>query len=74
MTDHDSSYDAWLRDAGFNQYLLDLQSSTAAEDIAVLDVLQLWENGVDFSVVNRDGRRMSRAEVQQHLAAKSRSR
>jgi hypothetical protein len=73
-TDHDSSYDAWLRDAGFNQYLLDLQSKTASEDIAVLNVLQLWENGVDFSVVNREGTRMSRATVQQYLAAKGGAR
>ncbi|WP_305805695.1 hypothetical protein [Stenotrophomonas sp. YIM B06876] len=70
-TDHDSSYDAWLRDAGFNQYLLDLQSRTAAEDIAVLTAPQLWANGVDFSVVARDGTRMSRAEVQRYLAAKT---
>jgi hypothetical protein len=70
-TDHDSSYGAWLRDAGFNQYLLDLQTRTASEDIAVLNVLQLWENGVDFSVVNREGTRMSRADVQQYLAAKA---
>lgn len=69
-TDHDSSYDGWLRDAGFNQYLLDLQSRTASKDIAVLTAPQLWENGVDFSVVNHDGTRMSRTEVQRYLAEK----
>lgn len=67
-TDHDSSYRAWLRDAGFNQRLLDLQSGTAPEDIAVLSAPQLWENGVDFSVVDREGKHMSRADVQRHLA------
>lgn len=69
-TDHDSSYDGWLRDAGFNQYLLDLQSRTASKDIAVLTAPQLWENGVDFSVVNHDGTRMSRTEVQRYLVEK----
>lgn len=73
-TDHDSSYDAWLRDAGFNQYLLDLQSRTAAEDIAVLNVLQLWENGVDFSVVDHAGTRISKAAAQQYLQAKAGAR
>ncbi|WP_449467432.1 hypothetical protein [Stenotrophomonas humi] len=69
-TDHDSSYDAWLRDAGFNQYLLDLQTRTASKDIAILTAPQLWENGVDFSVVSHEGTRMTRAEVQRHLAEK----
>ncbi len=73
-TDHDSSYRAWLREAGFNQRLLDLQSSTAPEDIAVLSAPQLWENGVDFSVVDPQGKRMSRAEVQRHLADRSQRR
>lgn len=70
-TDHDSSYRAWLRDAGFNQRLLDLQSGTAPEDIAVLSAPQLWENGVDFSVVDREGKRMSLADVQRHLAERT---
>lgn len=74
LTDHDTSYDAWLRDAGFNQYLIDLQSKTASEDIAVLMAPQLWENGVDFSVVDRQGVRMSQAAVQQYLVAKTGSR
>ncbi|WP_269791278.1 hypothetical protein [Stenotrophomonas sp. Iso1] len=69
-TDHDSSYDAWLREAGFNHYLLDLQTKTASKDIAVLTAPQLWENGVDFSVVNHEGARMTRAEVQGYLAEK----
>lgn len=69
-TDHDSSYDAWLRDAGFNQYLLDLQTKTASKDIAILTAPQLWENGVDFSVVSHDGARMTRADVQTYLAEK----
>ena len=70
-TDHDASYDAWLRGAGFNQHLLDLQTRTASEDIALLGAPQLWANGVDFSVVSRDGKRMERAEVQRYLVERS---
>ncbi len=66
-TDHDASYDSWLREAGFNAYLLGLQERTAAENIAVVNALQLWENGVDFSAVSRDGTPMSRADVQRYL-------
>jgi len=69
-TEHDSSYSAWLQAAGFNQRLLDLQSRTASEDIAVLAAPQLWDNGVDFSVVDGDGTRMGRAEVERFLAGK----
>lgn len=69
-TEHDSSYNAWLRAAGFNKYLLDLQSRTAAQDIAVLAAPQLWDNGVDFSVVSSDGTRMNRADVEQLIAGK----
>lgn len=69
-TDHASSYDGWLRSAGFNQYLLDLQKKTAAEDIAVLSALQLWDNGVDFSVTGADGKSMGRTEVERYLAQK----
>ncbi|MFT4248968.1 MAG: hypothetical protein QM581_13215 [Pseudomonas sp.] len=69
-SDHASSYEGWLRSAGFNRYLLDLQKHTAAEDIAVLDVLQLWDNGVDFSVTGADGKRMDRSEVERYLARK----
>ena len=67
-TEHDASYSAWLQAAGFNQRLLDLQARTEAQDIAVLGALQLWDNGVDFSVVDGDGMRMSRAQVEHYLA------
>ncbi len=69
-TDHDASYDAWLRAAGFNQRLLDLQTNTAAEDIAVLAAPQLWDNGVRFNVVDGNGARMGRDQVMQYLAAR----
>lgn len=72
VTDHVSSYDAWLRSAGFNQYLLDLQEKTASEDIALLSTLQLWDNGVDFTVTGADGERMDRTDVEHHLAQKDR--
>ncbi|MEE7548365.1 hypothetical protein HF319_16185 [Xanthomonas sp. Kuri4-1] len=67
-TDHASSYDGWLRSAGFNARLLALQKNTAAEDIAVLDVLQLWDNGVDFRVIGPDGTALRRPEVERYLA------
>lgn len=70
-TDHDSSYSAWLRSAGFNQQLLDLKSRTASEDIAILAAPQLWDHGVDFSVVDRSGQRMQREQVKRYLADKS---
>ena len=70
-TEHNSSYNAWLRAAGFNQRLLNLQTQTASEDIAVLLAPQLWENGVDFTVVDSNGTRMSREAVLQHLAARA---
>lgn len=66
-TDHDASYDSWLREAGFNAYLLGLQERTASENIAVVNALQLWENGVDFSAVSHDGTPMTRADVQRYL-------
>ena len=66
-TDHDASYDSWLREAGFNAYLLGLQERTASENIAVVNALQLWENGVDFSAVSHDGTPMTRADVQGYL-------
>lgn len=69
-TEHDSSYSAWLQAAGFNKRLLDLQARTAAEDIAVLTAPQLWDNGVDFNAVDRDGARMGRAEVERFLSEK----
>ncbi|KRG66160.1 hypothetical protein ABB27_14145 [Stenotrophomonas terrae] len=70
-TEHNSSYNAWLRAAGFNQRLLNLQSQTASEDIAVLLAPQLWENGVDFTAVDSEGNRMSRDAVTQQLASKA---
>jgi len=70
-TEHDASYGAWLQAAGFNKRLLDLQSHTASEDIAVLTALQLWDNGVDFSVVDSDGTRMDRRQVERRLASQS---
>ena len=70
-TEHNSSYNAWLRAAGFNQRLLNLQSQTASEDMAVLLAPQLWENGVDFTAVDSNGARMSREAVLQHLAARA---
>lgn len=70
-TDHDSSYSTWLRSAGFNQQLLDLKSRTASEDIAILAAPQLWDHGVDFSVVDRSGQRMQREQVHRYLAEKS---
>lgn len=69
-SEHITSSDAWLRDAGFNQNLLDLQKNTTAENIAVVTVPQLWDNGVDFSVVDADGKSMRRDEVRQYLASR----
>lgn len=70
LTQHDAAYDAWLRSAGFNARLLALQETTSADDIAVLAAPQLWDNGVDFSVVDAQGRRMTREQVRGFLAAK----
>ena len=70
-TEHNASYSAWLRAAGFNQRLLNLQTQTASEDMAVLLAPQLWENGVDFTAVDSNGARMSREAVLQHLAARA---
>ncbi len=70
LTRHDAAYDAWLRSAGFNARLLALQETTSADDIAVLTAPQLWDNGVDFSVVDVQGRRMTREQVRGFLAAK----
>ncbi len=60
MTEHDASYDGWLRSAGFSDRMLRIQEATAASDVAVFVVPQLWEEGVDFRVVNADGKYMSR--------------
>lgn len=72
LTQHDAAYDAWLRSAGFNARLLALQETTSADDIAVLTAPQLWDNGVDFAAVDAEGRRMSREQVRDFLAAKYR--
>lgn len=69
--DHDASYNAWLRNAGFSPYLLGLKARTAAEDIALLTVPQLWENGVDFSAVDRSGARMDHAETLRYIAGRN---
>lgn len=66
-TEHDSTYTAWLRSAGFNAYLLSLQANTPAANVAVLTAPQLWDNGVDFNVVNANGQRMTREQVQAFL-------
>jgi len=71
-TDHITSSDAWLRDAGFNQHLLDLQKNTAPENIAVVTVPQLWDNGVDFDVVDVHGNNMRQDQVRQYLASRYR--
>lgn len=68
QTAHDRSYDGWLRAAGFNRRLLDLQESTAADDIAVLTAPVLWDNGVDFRVVDAWGQPMSREQTLRYLA------
>ena len=70
LTQHDAAYDAWLRSAGFNARLLALQETTSADDIAVLAAPQLWDDGVDFSVVDAQGRRMTREQVRDFLSAK----
>ena len=70
-TEHNSSYNAWLRAAGFNQRLLNLQTQTASEDMALLLAPQLWENGVDFTAVDSQGNRMSRDAVTQQLASRA---
>lgn len=69
-SEHITSSEAWLRDAGFNKRLLDLQKNTAAENIAVVTVPQLWDNGVDFSAVDADGNRMREDQVRQYLAGR----
>jgi hypothetical protein len=50
-TDNTVVYEAWLRSAGFNAFLLDLQARTPPEDIAVVNAQQLRANGVDFVLV-----------------------
>ena len=69
-TQNKSTYEAWLRSAGFNARLLALQETTSADDIAILTAPQLWDNGVDFSAVDAQGRRMTRAQVGDFLIAR----
>lgn len=59
-TAHDASYDGWLRGAGFSERLLKLQESTPVDHMALLTAPQLWNEGVDFSVVDAAGNRMDR--------------
>lgn len=67
---HDISYDGWLRSAGFSDRLLKLQETTPASDVAVLVAPQLWDEGVDFRVVDADGKYMSREATQNFLKAR----
>jgi hypothetical protein len=69
-TEHDVTYNAWLRAAGFNAYLLSLEASTPAANVAVLTAPQLWDNGVDFNAVSADGQRMTRDQVRSLLSAR----
>lgn len=69
-TEHDVTYTAWLRSAGFNAYLLSLQANTPAANVALLTAPQLWDNGVDFNAVSADGRRMTRDQVQSFLSSR----
>ena len=67
---HDISYDGWLRSAGFSERLLKLQETTKASDVAVLVAPQLWDEGVDFRVVDAEGKYMSREATQNFLKAR----
>ena len=67
---HDISYDGWLRSAGFSDRLMQLQATTAASDVAALIAPQLWEEGVDFRVVDAEGNYMSRDATLSFLKAK----
>ena len=69
-TAHDISYDGWLRSAGFSDRLLKLQETTAASEVAVFVAPQLWEEGVDFRVVDADGEYMSHEATRNFLKAK----
>lgn len=50
-TEITTTYEAWLRSAGFSPALIALQARTPSHDIAVVSVRELADNGVDFSVV-----------------------
>ena len=67
---HDISYDGWLRSAGFSDRLMQLQATTVASDVAVLIAPQLWEEGVDFRVVDAEGNYMSREATLSFLKTK----
>lgn len=69
-TEHDVSYDGWLRSAGFSDRLLRLQETTAASEVAVFIAPQLWEEGVDFRVVDANGEYMSREATLDFLKAR----
>ena len=67
---HDISYDGWLRSAGFSDRLLRLQATTPASDVAVLAAPQLWKEGVDFRVVDANGKYMSQQATLDFLKAR----
>ena len=49
---------------------MQLQATTAASDVAALIAPQLWEEGVDFRVVDAEGNYMSRDATLSFLKAK----
>ena len=52
-TQNKSTYEAWLRSAGFNADLIALQARTPPQDMAILTAAQLRSNGVDFVLVEK---------------------
>ncbi|WP_152980528.1 hypothetical protein [Stenotrophomonas ginsengisoli] len=52
-TNNKSTYEAWLRSAGFNANLIALQARTLPQDMAILTAAQLRSNGVDFVLVDK---------------------
>ena len=52
-TDNKYVYEAWLRSAGFDAELLQLQARTPPQDIAVINAQQLRRHGVDFMLVDK---------------------
>ncbi|KAF1710584.1 hypothetical protein CSC70_07960 [Pseudoxanthomonas kalamensis DSM 18571] len=69
-TAHEKSYEGWLRSAGFNDRLLQLQKQTPADQVALLNVPALRENGVDFRVVDPDGHYLNREQTRRFLLNK----
>ncbi len=55
---------------GFSDRLMQLQATTVASDVAVLIAPQLWEEGVDFRVVDAEGNYMSREATLSFLKTK----